>query len=475
MNRKATRSMILMVILGVTCLSAAGCGKMTQEKLLEKMDEAAAGNPYTYSEMDVSLTSSYKMDVMGMNMSMDLEMSMDGKAWANVDPYASYSEISMYMNMMDQEVDANIKSYGEVTEDGKVATYTYTDLTDEWAFSDVMTLEDYTEMLKVAEKPMSERFSSITMEEEKSELNGKEVYVLHVTCSGEDMDALMGGQMDSMMSKYMGESLGSEDMDMDLSFAGMTIPAVYYVDAKTFLPIQIDMSIDDMDSFLNDAINQALDGMGETLSELGEGAEDFADEMDFAMEGTVCTMTIKNIGYGPQEIPSVPEEAKEAIAFTQALEELGGMLDDGSYVLKSGGTVLRVPMPAGWMEQSVSETDLSFSNLTGTGMLTYAVIPDIYAEAAAFELSSYYEELFTSMGMTLDKGQTEQPIATAFGDIEAEWMGMDGLLISYMTIPLDGGKLYVLAMDAGNLWGDADSALAAAMDGVRTITYDDIK
>ena len=174
MNSKATRSMILMVILGVTCLSAAGCGKMTQEKLLEKMDEAAAGNPYTYSEMDVSLTSSYKMDVMGMNMSMDLEMSMDGKAWANVDPYASYSEISMYMNMMDQEVDANIKSYGEVTEDGKVATYTYTDLTDEWAFSDVMTLEDYTEMLKVAEKPMSERFSSITMEEEKSELNGKE-------------------------------------------------------------------------------------------------------------------------------------------------------------------------------------------------------------------------------------------------------------------------------------------------------------
>ena len=468
MGTKTTRFAALVMVLSVICSGTAGCGKMTQEKLIEKMDEVIAGNPSTYAEISMDLNSSYKMGIMGMDVSMGLEVNMDMKSWVDMEPLASYSEGTMHINVMEQEFDSDIKTYLETADDGGITAYSYTGMTDEWVSSDSgMTIDEYKEMNAIAQRPMNERFSSITMEEETTELDGKEVYVLHLTCSGETIEAMMGEYIDNVFV--------SQGMNFDFSMDGLTAPAVYYVDTETFLPVQIEMTIDGMDNIVNDLIKQELGNMDEIPLETGEGIVEIIEEMDIAVEGTTCSMVMKNIGYGPQEVPAVPEEVKEAIAFTAALEELGTTLEDGSYVLHSGSTVLRVPMPAGWVEQGISEGSLSFANPEGTSMLTYTIIPEFYEGDYTSELVAFYDDLFTSMGMTLESGQLEQKLMTEFGEVDGQWTGTDGLIIAYTTVPIDSSDLYVLAMDMGGNWPDASKALTEAMDGVRMLTYEDIK
>ena len=98
---------------------------MTIEKLMENMNESMADKTVTYSEVDMEMGGSYEMNVMGMDMSMDMLLNMDVEMWTSDNPVKTYMEGSMNIEMMDESIDSEIKSYME--EDGDLlVSYTYT-------------------------------------------------------------------------------------------------------------------------------------------------------------------------------------------------------------------------------------------------------------------------------------------------------------------------------------------------------------
>ena len=459
--KNRTGTVVLLATVGTLCLGVTGCGKMTTEKLLTKMNQAVDGRQMTYAEFTEEMEASYQMDVMGANMSMDMSMTMDMKEYVNADPLSGYIEGTVNVNMMEQDVESDMKIYmGE--EDGSVSAYVYTGMNDDWSRMDVdFDLEEYKKLLN--QNTVANLFAgvgsadeSIAMDEETSDLDGTEVYVLRGSFMGEDVEELLSG---AGVSMFMGDG-----MNMDLSLEDLSVPMVCYVDAATYLPVQIEMDIEGMDSL----VDQMLE------SELGQ-LEGETEDLGMEISVGTCHVVMKNFSYEPQDIPAVPEEAKEAIAFKEALETVGPTLEDGSYVLKSGSCALRIPLLDGFVEQEVSDGTVSMAGSDGFSLVTYALIPSMYEEQSMTAMIDTYTDLFSAMGVELTADPKSQTIPAPLGASDGYQLVSDGIGLYYTSVPVKGMNLYVLAVDLGGNWLDAKEALTPALAGVRELNYSDLQ
>lgn len=457
MKNSLKRTLILAII-SMLCLGLTGCGKMTTEKLLSKMIEATGGRQMTCAELAADIEASYSMDISGADLTLDLSMSMDMKEYVNADPFKGYMEGTIHLAMLNQDIDSDMKIYMK-EEDGGISTYTYTGINDEWTHTNGdFDLKEYKKLLEqdtVSRLFTGTETNAITMEEETSVLDGTEVYVLRGNFMGEDVKNLLSGAGASLFM--------NENMDFDTSFEDISVPMICYVDTATYLPLQIEMDIEGMETI----VNQMLE------SELGEleGTEDLGLEISVS----TCHMVMKNFSYDPQEIPEVPSDAIDAIAFREALENVGTMLADGSYVLKSGSTALKLSVPDGFMAQDTADGTVSMVSSDGYRLVTYSLVPELYVEESLSTILDTYTGMFSAMGMELNRDSQPQTISSPLGDSDGYQMTSEGVGIYYTSVPVNSFCLYVLAVDLGGNWSGADEALGSTLAGVRELSISDIQ
>ena len=434
-------------------LTATGCGKMTVEKLHEKMKEASAAQQIMYAEIDLNLEASYDLNVMGADMSMPFNMKLELKQSANPDPFAGYTEGHINAEVLGQQIDSDIKVH-TVIEDDHIINYNYTGMTDSWTRQDTgLGSADYEEIMIKAPKVESTP-EEMTLEEGTTTLNGKEVYVLHLNFTGDDIQDILSetGALGGMMD--ISEGFMSE----------ITIPSISYVDTETFLPVQIEMTIEGMDKFINQMLTEELEAAGAT-----------EDDGTISVEVTKCQMIMKNFSYEVPEIPEVPQEVFDELAFAELLTTAGDTLADGRYLLKYVSSAVGISDFGDFSLNSAAEGYVEFYSSDGMKMVSITAMPASTAEQLISQYISEYQTLFGDMGITLEAALEPETVSTYLGDVEANGMGSAGVKIYYTAIPVDGMDLFVMALDMAGEWQQAADIIVPMTDAISEVTLEDLQ
>lgn len=451
--KRFKKLLMLGMILSLLCLTATGCGEMTAEKLAGKMNGAAEGKQITCADMEMELEASYAMNLMGMDMSTDMAMDMDLGMQFNAEPFAGYTEGHLKMTLMDQEIDTDIKAH-TVIEDDEIVTYGYTGMTDTWSRQDTgLGASEYEQLLLTA--PVEEYDASeFELEEETADLDGSEVYVLHLSYTGEEME---------MILSEMGSFSGMSGID-EGSMSDITVPATVYVDAQTFLPVRIEMDIEGMENLVNNMLEQEIQNLGE-----------YAQGAEISVEVGKCHAVMKNFGYDVQQIPEVPQEARDSIALAEALENAGTTLPDGRYLLKYEGSALALSELDGYIIEGVSGANAELYSENGLQMIAMAGMPAGMTDAALEETVSSYEAMFTSMGITMETIDTPETVTTQFGDVTVTQMEGSGLNLYYTTIPAGSMEMLIMAIDMNGEWQQAADIIVPAAGALSEVTLEDLQ
>lgn len=287
---KHTRRIALVLALSLLILCFAGCGKMTTEKLAGKMVTATAGKIMTQMDAEMDLEMDFAVGEGEMVMEMGFDIGYEMAMKMSREPFAGYGDIKVDMSMgvLGQNVDiSETMQLYVVLEDGKLVSYTHTDSLDSWDSQEAPDTEAATQTLDYSF--LTEMIPEITLEEEKAMLGDREVYVIRLTMTGEQMQKALGE------NSALTDALSQTGIDGQIDFSALTVPAVFYVDAETFLPAQIELEITGM--------GEMMQSMVTALPNLGlEG-----DSVQIAVP--VCRMVVKNISFDPVEVPALPEEA----------------------------------------------------------------------------------------------------------------------------------------------------------------------
>jgi len=216
---KKCLALILVLLLPLILLS--GCGDINDEEIYAKMiDALEEANSYRFT-MDIR----QNISMPGMP-GMDMDITSNGEVTEN--PMTAYMEMSIKTSDFDMDtvsymVDNLIYMY--IPEMG----WLWMDMTDDIALMDNMMASEYVYLLEHLDK------SRI-----KFSLDGNS-FILTL----EDED---GDYMNAMMEKYMAEGgmdmAGLEDMAMfidSIDFSDIKYKLI--VDAKTFLPSQVELSM----------------------------------------------------------------------------------------------------------------------------------------------------------------------------------------------------------------------------------------
>lgn len=450
---KRFKKLLTLCVLGLICFAATGCGEMTAEKLASKMNAAAIGKQVTYAEMSMDLEASYAMSAMGTDMDIDMVMGMDLDMWVNAEPFAGYSEGHLTMNVMGQDIDTDIKAH-TVIEDDQIVTYNYVGMTDSWSREDTgLSSSQYEDFLLTAPAIGSDS-TEFTMDEETTDLDGKEVYVLHLNYTGEDMEKIFSetASFNAMMD------IPENSMD------NITVPATAYVDVNTFLTVQIEMDIEGMEEFVNAMMAQELENSDEDM-----------EDSDISVEVGKCHVVMKNFSYDVQNIPDVPQDAKDTIALAEALENADTTLPDGRYLLKYESNAVALSEIDGYTVNITSAGNAELYSDNGMQMISITGVPTVMSEYIVSEMLSNYDTLFSSVGVTLEKSDVPETVSTHLGDAEAYWMGTEGLNLYYSVIQVGGMEVFILAADMTGEWQQAEDIMIPATDAISEITLEDLQ
>lgn len=355
----------------------AGCEKpMDAQTLAQKMDEAAK------NQNAVSGTMSMVLDMtMGVTgMSLDLSLDADVGIKATMEPLAAYADMDMTMEVLGQSETLEMEMY-MAEEEGKVVSYTYTAADESWIREESEEIPE----IPVAETGMSEiPAEKMTLAEEQQTIGEKSCYVLTVNMDGELFQQYMDTAMEAMTAELDEETLAIvEGMDM----SALSTTMVYYVDAESFLPVQLEAEIlgfgEMMNGVLGEMFAEAMMGMG-------------GEETEITFDIPAFTVAFTDISYDAVEVPTVPEEGVEAAA-------LNPLQADGSYVLRLNEDAIRIVSPEGYSEYYVEGSAMGLITEDYMNYADYSLLTDITADdmAAAVEADALYaqeEELYDSHG-----------------------------------------------------------------------------
>lgn len=282
---KQKKKLTILLTLGTMMFALTGCG-MNAEELVEKTLNALEGKQMTQAtgiyEMEIG------MEVEGTVMEMDMEMSMDTKV--SQEPYASFVDMEMAIDVSGLRMTETVQSY-TLVEDGTLVSYTHTDSTDTWLKQESgMDLEEVMAQTDSYNWLAQKASEELVLAKETQTINDREVYVLSCTLTGEEMQKTLDN-MGSMKDLFNESGLGEVD------FTALSVPTVFYIDKETFLPVKTEMDIEGM--------NDMMDSMVTSL--LGDSGVSIEMELDISK----MHMVLDNIRYDKIEVPTVPEEAYE--------------------------------------------------------------------------------------------------------------------------------------------------------------------
>ena len=182
---------------------------------------------------------------MNVKLKADLNSKAEDKKGAYVD-----GTVNMDMFGMSQEVP--VKSYTDLSQDGKVISYTYDKDTDSWEkFEDDSTSDMTASLGKMKDLDYSSVYKSLTLAKETETYNNVEAY--HV--SGE----IKGTDLDSVISK-LDDSMKEALKDVDLS--SIVIGADFYFSTKdsSMVGVSLDLAKTDFGKLTSELDKKAEGG-----------------------------------------------------------------------------------------------------------------------------------------------------------------------------------------------------------------------
>lgn len=427
---------------------------MTAETLLQNLSDAAKDQSATTAHAKLDMAMSIAQSGMSMDISMDMELDMA----TSQDPYASYMDMNMNMDMLGETMSEHTQEY-VVLEDGHMMSYTYTESTDTWAVSDLGELDPDELEAQLADASWLQKKdpASVTLEETTQTLNGREAYVLHCTVTGEELEETMG---------IMQDSLAETGMD-SLDLTGLNVPTTIWVDADTFLVLQMDLDMMSMTDLLNEMLAAELGDVGDSVS----------------CSFTTLSFVLSDLGYDAVTVPALPEEAKTSAVSADddwdlddtdwELDDTDWDLDDdwldseleepedGIYTISETGHQVRIDPPEGWTVDLYDTDMLSFTRDDWSQSISYMMF-DEYDEDF---FVSFVEDLIASYqtdGTYVDHGRGPE-----IDGMQTVWLTMnDGFQFYFAFGPADGGGLYVDVLDSTD--AELEDALAIALDALVT-------
>lgn len=340
-----------------------------------------------------------------ITMEMGMEMGMK----LSVEPLAMYTDNKISMKMTGFNTTFETETY-LVQEDGRLVSYNHMLMDDSWTKSTVPEVQ-MQELNKEADYTwiLTKDDAALTLADGVQTLNGREVYVLSCTLTGDEMQSTLDSS--AGMSDSMNE-LGISPED----FAALQVPAVYYIDAHTFYPVEAQMTVEGFDTLINNALSSTMGMDPETAGiEIKVGA---------------MTLSMKDMTYDPVEVPSVPQAAYDATAGA------------GTYRLTDEGKTVQVDLPLNWTGLEAVDNTLSVINSDQTQQALFVVFADVTGvdfvkliedgDVAALKQSKQYS--------AHGKGE---PIGT----YQTMWIQGDGLALYYAWGSVGDAYVYVQTVD----------------------------
>lgn len=280
---KYIKKAVVLVLAAALILSLAGCsgGKMTAKKLIDNMVEASQQLKLTESMTAMELEMTFSAS--GMDFNVSTAMLMETKI--SYEPYASYTKMETAMDFMGQQM-AEITETYSVEEDGKVVTYVYTSTGNQWAKQDTGVTVEQALAQDSGYSWMQDKVSDFHLSEHEHTVNGKPVYILTCTLTGDELDKTMGG-MGGIEDMFSSSGMG------DANIGDISIPTTFYVDAEQFMPVKVEMDINGLGHVLSASMASALGDAGMQINV------------------SKATAIYEGLGYDPVEVPEVPAEVLE--------------------------------------------------------------------------------------------------------------------------------------------------------------------
>jgi len=461
---KKKKMIVFAGILAAVGMLSTGCGKMTAEKLAARITEAEKEQKITAMTAELDMDGSYGMDVMGANISVDMNAQVGMTLRFSPDPIGAYVEMDMHMEAMEELTDQELQAY-LTEEDGELAFYEYNKTNDLWSRTAVeMDRDSWAQAFTDMTFSGAENMEDLVLEEDLTEVDGREAYVLH-GISVLDDEAFSEGV------KYGFEFMmpEAENALSDFSMQRLEVPMTLYVDKETCLPLKIELDLSGMDEFINEVLDVVI---SEVLKEAEESMDISFGSIEMSL--SKCDMTMGGFSVEPQEIPAVPEEAFDAIAFQEALEDLDPDLGDGSFALRSGAAAVKVTGPENMEMTELTEETVSFMDTNTMGTLAYGMAPAETESLYVESMESMYKEILEAAGYEVQTGKEEKGVTSAFGDLDGYWISGGGMSIYYTFAQVNGACLMVVKTDVAEGEPDAVSALNAALEKVTELTPEDV-
>lgn len=258
MKKIVALALTVVMVLGLL----AGCEKpMDAKTLTQKMDEAMKDTTAMAAKMDMEME--FTIGVSGMTMTMGMDMVMDVKG--NMDTGAAYADMEVSVEALGQSEAVEMEMYA-ATEDDKMVSYVYESTTDSWTKSETAGMFESLEQFQGAGTTYAEfPEEGMTLAKEKETVNGKECYVLTVEMDGTYFQDAMTASMEAAMAELDEESKAILE---SIDWSKLSATMVYHVDAETFEAVQLSGELLGM----GDVMNSMFAGvMGEMMGM--DGAE----------------------------------------------------------------------------------------------------------------------------------------------------------------------------------------------------------
>lgn len=329
--KKKRYGLFIMGLMILLLCSLGGCGRMTPERLLkEAMENSKKAKSF---EGDLAMDMKMKMAQSGMTMEMGAEMNLDIAAVNEPAAYHMKGDIALDVMGLSMEVEM----YGE-EKDGQNINYNYKSEDDKW----IKTVEGKTEDDEM-DSIMFDLDTIVHVKDklklaDKTEENGKEVYVITTEISG--------GEITDML-----EATGNlmAEMGSDFDFSGTKADVTIKVYRESRLPASIEVKIDDP---IVAEIDEP-DGMQMSL-------ENFNYSIHFKEYDTVEKIEIPKEALRAEEIKS-SDDFLDDLAEEESKDEYDTSLtedEDGNYILTNWDNIkeVKITTPKGYEISKNSST-----------------------------------------------------------------------------------------------------------------------
>ena len=251
MRKLFKKSLLCLALSGVLITSMTGCSKkeeVTVDSLFTKSQEASKNAKSVDMTIGLDVDGAFSF---GGETSMNVKLKADLNSKAE-DKKGAYVDGTVNMDMFGMSQEVPVKSYTDLSQDGKVISYTYDKDTDSWEkFEDDSTSDMTASLGKMKDLDYSSVYKSLTLAKETETYNNVEAY--HV--SGE----IKGTDLDSVISK-LDDSMKEALKDVDLS--SIVIGADFYFSTKdsSMVGVSLDLAKTDFGKLTSELDKKAEGG-----------------------------------------------------------------------------------------------------------------------------------------------------------------------------------------------------------------------